>query len=240
MGYTHELLAINQTAFAEAQKKYNSFIKHAKNRVVSEMMMYESQQEVLRAEEKVKNTSVNITKTQADIISLETELDTKLHKAEEKIIDTSREITQVSQLLAQLDVIERIEITSPINGRVAGLDKMVGDNIKRGDVLAVVIPNGAMPVVRLQIGAESAGEIKIGQEVKLRVAGYPWRRYGKFTATVVSVSEAAIKRENDMYFTVVAIPEERVGLPLKQGMQVEASILTGKKHLYSWLLRMVD
>ncbi|CCW32919.1 hypothetical protein XNC3_900002 [Xenorhabdus nematophila F1] len=36
MGYTHELLAINQTAFAEAQKKYNSFIKHAKNRVVSE------------------------------------------------------------------------------------------------------------------------------------------------------------------------------------------------------------
>ncbi|WP_081632758.1 HlyD family efflux transporter periplasmic adaptor subunit [Xenorhabdus nematophila] len=135
-----------------------------------------------------------------------------------------------------LDVIERIEITSPINGRVAGLDKMVGDNIKRGDVLAVVIPNGAMPVVRLQIGAESAGEIKIGQEVKLRVAGYPWRRYGKFTATVVSVSEAAIKRENDMYFTVVAIPEERVGLPLKQGMQVEASILTGKKHLYSWLL----
>ncbi|CEE91949.1 conserved hypothetical protein [Xenorhabdus nematophila str. Anatoliense] len=103
MGYTHELLAINQTAFAEAQKKYNSFIKHAKNRVVSEMMMYESQQEVLRAEEKVKNTSVNITKTQADIISLETELDTKLHKAEEKIIDTSREITQVSQLLAQLN-----------------------------------------------------------------------------------------------------------------------------------------
>ncbi|WP_434523885.1 HlyD family secretion protein [Photorhabdus asymbiotica] len=235
-----ELLSINQAAFADSQKKYSSFVKHSKRGVISEMMMHESRQEVLSINEKVQNTSVNITKTQADIITLETEIDTKLHEAEEKINNVHQELTQISQELAQLDGAERIEIISPIDGKVAGVDKMPGDSIKRGDVLAVVIPSGAMPVFRLQVGAESAGEIKIGQEVKLRVAAYPWRRYGKFTATVASVSEAAIKQGNGMYFTVIAIPEERLGLPLKQGMQVEASILTGKKSLYSWLFRVVD
>lgn len=236
----HELLLINRNAFTESQKKYNSFVKHSKKGIISEMMIHESRQEILRADEKMQNTLVNITKTQSDIIALETEMDIKTHKLEEKTNDVYQEITQISQSLAQLDVVERIKITSPINGRVAGVDKMIGDNVTRGDVLAVVIPSDAMPVVRLQVGAESAGEIKIGQKVKLRVSAYPWRRYGKFTATVASISEAAIRREDDMYFTVIAIPEERSSLPLKQGMQVDASILTGEKRLYRWLLRMVD
>ncbi|MCP9270393.1 HlyD family secretion protein [Xenorhabdus sp. XENO-1] len=235
-----ELLLINQTAFADSQKKYSSFVRHGKKGLISEIMLHESRQEVLRTDENVKNTLINITKTQADIIALEMEMGTVIHKIEEKINDTYREITQIFQELVQLDGTERIEITSPIDGKVAGVDKMPGDSIKHGDVLAVIIPDGAMPVIRLQVGAESAGEIKIGQEVKLRIAAYPWRRYGKFTATVVSVSEAAINRGNNMYFTVIVIPEKRLGLPLKQGMQVEAAILTGKRNLYSWLLRIVD
>ncbi|WP_426576213.1 HlyD family secretion protein [Xenorhabdus stockiae] len=235
-----ELLSINQAIFADTHKKYSSFIKHAKNGVISEMMLHESRQETLSADEKIKNTSVKITKTRAEIISLESEIDTKLHDIEEKVNDVHQEITRILQELAQLDGTERIEIISPIDGKVAAIDKMPGDNIKRGDVLAVVIPNAAMPVIRLQVGAESAGEIKIGQEVKLRVAAYPWRRYGKFTARVTSVSEAAINQGGDMYFIVIATPEKRSGLPLKQGMQVEASILTNKKNLYRWLFRMVD
>lgn len=235
-----ELLSINQIVFADAQKKYSSFLKHNQRGVIPEMMLYESQQAVLTADEKIKNTLVQITKRHADIIFLESEADTQFHDIEEKANNVYQEITRISQELAQLDSTERIEIVSPINGKVAAIDKMQGDKIKRGDVLAVIIPDDAMPIIRLQVGAESAGEIKIGQIVKLRVAAYPWRRYGKFTAKITSVSEAAINKGSNVYFIILAIPERRSGLSLKQGMEVEASILTNKKSLYKWLFRMAN
>ncbi|EMT6577266.1 HlyD family efflux transporter periplasmic adaptor subunit [Providencia rettgeri] len=191
-------------------------------------------------DEKIKNTLVNLTRVKSDLINLEKEVNVLNFSTDEMINDVKQSMIEISQQLIEVDISESLEIVSPISGNVVGINKIRGNKVKQGDIVASVIPKGAVPVIRLQISAESVGEIKIGQKVKLRVAAYPWKGYGKFIATIISISEAVVHQENGKHFIVTVSPESRIGLPLKQGMRVEASILSEKKELYKWLFRITD
>lgn len=234
------LLSVNEMIFSYSKDKYDSFIGYKNKGVISEMMLYESRESVLLNDEKIKNTLVNLTRVKFDLINLEKEVNVLNFSTDEMINDVKQSMIEVSQQLMEVDISENLEIVSPISGNVVGINKIHGNKVKQGDIVASVIPKGAVPVIRLQVAAESVGEIKIGQKVKLRVAAYPWKRYGKFIATIISVSEAVVHQENGKHFIVTVSPESRIGLPLKQGMQIEASILSEKKELYKWLFRITD
>ncbi|MEY0429618.1 HlyD family secretion protein [Providencia rettgeri] len=233
-------LSVNKVILSYSKDKYDSFISYKNKGVISEMMLYESRESVLLNDEKLKNTLVNLTRVKSDLINLEKEVNILSFSTDEMINNVKQSMIEISQQLIEVDISESLEIVSPISGNVVGINKIRGNKVRQGDIVASVIPKGAVPVIRLQIGAESVGEIKIGQKVKLRVAAYPWKRYGKFIATIISVSEAVVHQENGKYFVVTVSPENRIGLPLKQGMQVEASILSEKKELYKWLFRMTN
>ncbi|MEX6278832.1 HlyD family efflux transporter periplasmic adaptor subunit [Providencia hangzhouensis] len=235
-----DLLSVNKVILSYSKDKYDSFISYKNKWIISEMMLYESRESVLLNDEKLKNTLVNLTRVKSDLINLEKEVNILSFSTDEMINNVKQSMIEISQQLIEVDISESLEIVSPISGNVVGINKIRGNKVRQGDIVASVIPKGAVPVIRLQIGAESVGEIKIGQKVKLRVAAYPWKRYGKFIATIISVSEAVVHQENGKYFVVTVSPENRIGLPLKQGMQVEASILSEKKELYKWLFRMTN
>lgn len=234
------LLSVNKEIFSYSKDKYDSFISYKNKGVISEMILYESRESVLLNDEKIKNTLVNLTRVKSDLINLEKEVNVLNFSTDEMINDVKQSMIEISQQLIEVDISEILEIVSPISGNVVGINKIRGNKVKQGDIVASVIPKGAVPVIRLQISAESVGEIKIGQKVKLRVAAYPWKRYGKFIATIISISEAVVHQENGKHFIVTVSPESRIGLPLKQGMRVEASILSEKKELYKWLFRITD
>jgi hypothetical protein len=86
---------------------------------------------------------------------------------------------------------ERYVIKSPVAGKIT-LTQIRNENqvIKAGETLATVIPeNPASIVARAIIPVSGFGKINIGQQVNIKLSGFPYMQYGVLKGRIVSVSQ---------------------------------------------------
>jgi membrane fusion protein len=125
----------------------------------------------------------------------------------------------------------------------------VAQPVERGEVLARIVPDGAVLTAELFAPSRAVGFVTAGDEVRLRYAAFPYQKFGHAPGTVVSVSEAPLAqieapahgapRVEPVYRVVVALRSQAVmayGAPrqLKPGMEVEADVLLETRRLYEW------
>ncbi|MGK5024650.1 HlyD family secretion protein [Janthinobacterium sp. RB2R34] len=121
-------------------------------------------------------------------------------QAEQKTsqIELMSELSQSDRTLSSLRQ-ERIEmlsrrtavITAPGNGRIAGLSVQVGQSVREGQSLGTVIPvEHGMTTLQAQLYAPSktVGFVQLGQQVHLRYAAYPYKKFGLYQGTVKGIS----------------------------------------------------
>ena len=90
---------------------------------------------------------------------------------------------------------------------------------------------------RLKVPSAGFGKVAVGQEVNIKLNGFPYLEYGIVKGEVASISSVPESTENGMVYTVnVALPKGlestyRKRLPFVQDMDGSAEIVTENRRL---------
>jgi hemolysin D len=136
-----------------------------------------------------------------------------------------------------------MQLKSPVAGVVQQLNvHTVGGVVTSAQTLMEIVPDDTLEV-EAHVSNKDIGFVNPGQNAILKIATFPYTRYGYLTGTVIKVSNDATS-DNKLglvFLARIRIPSNRfkVGskwLNLSPGMEVTAEIKTGKQKVWQYFL----
>lgn len=157
--------------------------------------------------------------------------------AEKRIIELENNLVKAKQILAQTT------ITAPVDGTVLSLTvKTIGGVVNAGQQLAQIVPEKVPLYVDAALDNQDVGFVKPGQRVVVKVATYPFQRYGYLEGTVENISPDAIQDDKKglIYKAKIKLNDDKSSkqnqLKLLPGMSVSAEIATGQRRIIEFFL----
>ena len=157
--------------------------------------------------------------------------------AEKRIIELENNLVKAKQMLAQTT------ITAPVDGTVLSLTvKTIGGVVNAGQQLAQIVPEKVPLYVDAALDNQDVGFVKSGQRVVVKVATYPFQRYGYLEGTVENISPDAIQDDKKglIYKAKIKLNDDKSSkqnqLKLLPGMSVSAEITTGQRRIIEFFL----
>lgn len=144
---------------------------------------------------------------------------------------TARMVDLEERLRAGQDTAGRQAVVSPADGRLVDLRvNTVGSAIGAREPIVDVVPTDAVLVVEARIGADAAGEVRVGQAADVKLMAAKRRDTALLKGRVSQVSADALlePRSGAPYFAVqVEVPADAaqtLGMPVTPGMAAEVYI----------------
>ncbi len=157
--------------------------------------------------------------------------------AEKRIIELENNLVKARQVLAQTT------IAAPVDGTVLSLTvKTIGGVVNAGQQLAQIVPEKVSLYVDAALDNQDVGFVKSGQRVVVKVATYPFQRYGYLEGTVENISPDAIQDDKKglIYKAKIKLNDDKSSkqnqLKLLPGMSVSAEITTGQRRIIEFFL----
>ena len=157
--------------------------------------------------------------------------------AEKRIIELENNLVKAKQILAQTTV------TAPVDGTVLSLTvKTIGGVVNAGQQLAQIVPEKVPLYVDAALDNQDIGFVKPGQRVVVKVATYPFQRYGYLEGTVENISPDAIQDDKKglIYKAKIKLNDDKSSkqnqLKLLPGMNISAEITTGQRRIIEFFL----
>lgn len=157
--------------------------------------------------------------------------------AEKRIIELENNLVKARQVLAQTN------ITAPVDGTVLSLTvKTIGGVVNAGQQLAQIVPEKVPLYVDAALDNQDVGFVKPVQRVVVKVATYPFQRYGYLEGTVENISPDAIQDDKKglIYKAKIKLNDDKSSkqnqLKLLPGMSVSAEITTGQRRIIEFFL----
>jgi len=157
--------------------------------------------------------------------------------SEKRIIELENNLVKAKQILAQTT------ITAPVDGTVLSLTvKTIGGVVNAGQQLAQIVPEKVPLYVDAALDNQDIGFIKPGQRVVVKVATYPFQRYGYLEGIVENISPDAIQDDKKglIYKAKIKLNDDKSSkqnqLKLLPGMSVSAEITTGQRRIIEFFL----
>jgi len=153
------------------------------------------------------------------------------------------------------------EVRAPAAGVVQGLATYTpGAVVQSGAPLLTVVPKGDRLRVEAALSNEDVGFVEVGQSVRVKLAAFPFQKYGMLEGKVVQVSADAVEAQDAAkttgaspmaappltYKAVIELKEQRLelpgggSLPAMAGMAVTAEIHQGRRTVMEYLLSPVQ
>lgn len=130
---------------------------------------------------------------------------------------------------------ERYVVITPIEGRITFTNYWSTNQvINAGDRLATVVPNDESRIIaKAFISPSGLGKVKKGQEVHIKLSGFPFREYGTIKGVLTYIS---LVPEKEGYVALIDLKEGlrtsyKERLVFYQEMSGTAEIVTEKKRL---------
>ncbi len=157
--------------------------------------------------------------------------------SEKRIIELENNLVKAKQILAQTT------ITAPVDGTVLSLTvKTIGGVVNAGQQLAQIVPEKVPLYVDAALDNQDVGFVKPGQHVVVKVATYPFQRYGYLEGIVENISPDAIQDDKKglIYKAKIKLNDDKSSkqnqLKLLPGMSVSAEITTGQRRIIEFFL----
>lgn len=175
---------------------------------------------------------------QAFLTTFRRDLLDELKRTTENFTQTKLELDKAKQRQTFM------EIRSPIDGIVQQLQTYtIGGVVTTAQQLMVIAPEEDSLEVEALISNQDIGFVKTGQEVVLKIAAFPYTRYGYIHGKVKHISLDAIPDEKLGYVFATTILMDRNYLTiqdtpiyLKQGMIATAEIKTDQRRVMDYFL----
>lgn len=109
-----------------------------------------------------------------------------------------------------------------------------------------IAPASESPVIgKLKVPSSGFGKVAVGQEVKIRLSGFPYLEFGILRGTVVAIAPVPESTQEGLVYTVdVVLPDGllstyRRELPFVQNMDGTAEIITEDLRLLQQLVQPI-
>lgn len=157
---------------------------------------------------------------------------------------------ELRQRLAEAELRAGSQILAPAAGRVAAVLVDPGGRVGP-DRAAVLLVDDSQPLVaELWVPTRGAGFLREGQEVRLKLAAYPYQRFGYQLGRIIEVSETSldpgetvgpVRLPEAAYAVRVALDRQSLlafgeDRPLQAGMLLDADILIDRPRIVEWVL----
>jgi membrane fusion protein len=145
----------------------------------------------------------------------------------------------------------RAVVAAPGRGRVGTVLVEPGQMVLPGTTLITVLPTDTTLEAVLYSPSRSMGFVKVGQEVLLRYAAYPYQKFGSHRAVVRSISPNAVNASElgivpadggrePLYRIRATLDLQDIraygrAQPLQAGMQVEGDVMLDRRRLVEWV-----
>jgi len=169
-------------------------------------------------------------------------------------------LQKAQQELAKQDHRGRLsELRAPQDGIIKDVATYtVGAVVTAGTVLMSLVPVDEELVAEVYIRNEDVGFVQQGQSVKIKLATFPFQKYGMVEGTVMRISadsadpqkqgdapQAAEQPNLSPYKAIVALKQQKLSRgdfsrPLAPGMQIVAEIRQGERTVLEYLLSPVQ
>lgn len=176
-------------------------------------------------------------------------------QAQARVSELQRDIAEVGQFAVESDARRELLVRAPQTGTVGALQAEPGHWAAADAALATVLPAGAQLQAQLFAPSSALGFVREGQAVQLRVAAFPYQKFGHVGGRVTQVSRAplqaaelaalplpalAARPGEPLYRITVALERASVLAhgrpePLVAGMQLDAAVLLERRRLVEWL-----
>jgi HlyD family secretion protein len=243
----------------------NAFETLAKDGYVGTIAASDKKREYIEKEEELKTQEYLIDSTRSGIVQSEKKL-AQIDSDYRRQLYIERNETQgavdkLSQEIAkQTHKQDLLELRAPQAAIVKDLaTHSAGTVVQPGTVLLTLVPKDDTLRAEVWVSNEDIGFVRKGQVVKLKLAAFPFQKYGMVNGVVDYVgadaadsntsnnpaqSDKGAKNQPLVYKALVTLKSMRLDMdgerfPLEAGMQTSAEILLGQRTVMEYLLSPV-
>jgi len=191
----------------------------------------------------------------ADNLAQLDHIDLELRQIEIEHADTvaslRERLSSLSMQSITTSIGETFSVSSPISGRVTGVQAQLGQRTTPNITQMFVIPTDSELIAVLLVPATAIGRIQAGQRVRLIYSAYSYERYGSFGGTIETISDtvfspgeldAPVQPSMPVYRVRVALDRQTVEvdgrqIQLRHGLEVTAGIQIEENTLLGWGLK---
>jgi len=229
---------------------------------VSELHALERERDLIEREQELAAQRHTVRALQSSLEQARRQLDGVRSGAHRQLhAERAEAATQLARLREELDKQlvrrEQIELVAPAAGIVKDVaTRTVGAVVGGGSVLVTLVPSTEPLEAEVLLRNEDAAFVHPGQRVQLKIAAYPFQKYGLVDASVLRVgpdsADVAPSRQAEetappagayrarIALDAQALAFERERLALASGMAVVAEIHLGRRPVVDYLLAPVQ
>ena len=247
-GYHQEILA-KKDQIAYMQEEIDAWENLIQRQYANKLRYLELKKELSEAQGELVQVETNLASSQVQIEELQFERNrvsqvfredaaSQLVEVQLNIKDLSKRINSASNVLG------RIEIKAPVDGKVVGLNVYtIGAVIRPGDTILEIVPSKDELVIVARVRPVDIDKVNQLMQTKIRMASYKQHEFPEFNGVVESVSADVFedpKTQNSYYTARITIQGSALSALLKDkinpGMPAEVMIITGESTPAQYLL----
>jgi membrane fusion protein len=174
-------------------------------------------------------------------------------RQQNQLSQIDRSVIDVDQTLIESEARRELAIAAPEPGTATAVTAEPGQMVDTTRPLASIVPADAHWQAYLFVPNAAVGFIHVGDSVLIRYQAYPYQKFGRYAARIVSIARAALSSaelsrhgapiglDSTYYQITVALQSQNVIVygkpqPLHAGMLLQADILQERRRLYEWVL----
>jgi len=262
-----EILRKLEKTLPSYQRSADSYEKLAAEKLVGTLQAEEKRRDATEKAQDLESQRATVDSLQAAvsqsdrrIVQLKSTYDSELRTAR---MDALQRATQLEQDGVKLKYRQgHLELRAPQAGTVKELaTTTIGAVVQPGTVLLSLVPVHEPLLAEVAVENQDIGFVRPGHHVRLKVATYPFQKYGMLEGVVKTVIADASAQKTDSprgvgqgggdappqtqsFKAMIELREQAIGLegaifPLAAGMQLTAEIVEGKRSVLEYLLSPV-
>lgn len=245
------------------REQEKAFEKLAQDGFAGPLMSSDKKRERIEKEQELKTQDFVIESALASIDQSQKRLQQIQADYRRQLFAERNEVANALEKLAQ-EVVKQahrrdsMELKAPQDGVIKDLaTHTAGTVVQPGTVLLTLVPSDETLKAEVWISNEDVGFVRPGQPVKLKLAAYPFQKYGMAEGVLEHISADAADtgdasstkqeegRQPSVYKALVQIKDlalhmDGVRYPLSAGMQTSAEVVLGRRTVAEYLLSPIQ
>ncbi len=229
-----------------SQAKFARFQSLAKKGFLSKAQLADVRDGVTAQIARQKALESDVLATQRELLAVQEEARLIGNKIQIIESQAAQQLATLGQEAAEHEGRRRMQVLAPSAGIVTALAFEQGQSVPSGAVMATVLPAGSELEAHLMVPSRAVGFIEQGQRVRLRLAAFPYQKFGQVDGVVLRVERSPIAENQPagsepVYRVAVRLTKQAVSAygrtqHFKAGMTLEADILQDRRRLIEWVL----
>jgi membrane fusion protein len=224
-----------------------------KEHLISQAALLDSKTDVFEQEKSIHELQRTYDQISSDIHKLNSDLEIVPLTLRTQLADNDKLIADQETQLAENGYVRDTIVRATIDGIVSTVLCQSGMQIQPTNPLATLLPKYEKLEARLYAPSKSMGFLHVGDEAELQYPSFPYEKFGRFPAKVISISSTplspieysfrtGLSASEPMYEVQAALPSQEFTAEaqrhqLQPGMAAEADVVLDSRRLIEWILR---